>query len=727
MATFSAIDHYYGITSSANVNIFGGKYIDCSICNAFITDSKLQNCSLDNDFVERTIVIDTKFTESIIKDSDIESSGSVIVKTVDIWTFLPSATSSDLDSATGVLKIYVNDFDIEKFNIFDSIYTTNLNKKNLIQNLNLDQIIELPYETRWVFNNFLNDDISNDLISVTFKKSDENKYKTIVINELDIYNSFTYLNDILDENNKPYGSIDIEIGNYLANSYFGLKHYIDFYIDVYSRPILISATVSFVPLLDVDTSISLNLVVKNTSFIDVILPSTYFIAKQTNSTFKTTNTLRNFILDTSTYSISYSISSDTRVSWVPRFWVRLIPGDPGCECCTSTTTLPVCATDLFTYSIILGCAADDFTYSFVAPVTSSTTTTTTQTPTTTTTTQTPTTTTTTQTPTTTTTTQTPTTTTTTQTPTTTTTTQTPTTTTTTQTPTTTTTTQTPTTTTTTQTPTTTTTTQTPTTTTTTQTPTTTTTTQTPTTTTTTETPTLTPTKSLTPTPTQTPTLTPTITNTPTQTPTLTITPTNTQTPTNTSSLTLTPSITSTNTVTPSITPSATPPPATCSCYSYVIPSSGVNLATIDYISCDTNGGYSLSGLGAGASGSFCAREYNGGYNYINVSLFDAEFNLTFLGTPPWNGIISSSGTCSLIGGTFNCPCCNTWTLTDSGDHPIFSWTACDGTSQSWSANPSGTPQSPQSTTVCSCEKPTKGGSQIPIGWTISFISSGCSV
>ena len=367
MATFSAIDYYYGITSSASVNIFGGKYTDCSICNAFISDSKLQNCDLDNDFVQKTIVIDTKFTESIIKDSDIESSNSIVVKTVDIWTFLPSATSSNLDNASGVLKIYINDFDIEKFNIFDSIYTTKLNKKNLVQNLSLDQIIELPYETRWVFNNFLNDDISNDLISVTFKKSDENKYKTIAINELDIYNSFTYLNDVLDENNKPWGSIDIEIGNYLANSYFGLRHYIDFYIDVYSRPILISATVSFVPLLDVDTSISLNLVVKNSSLIDVSLPSTYFISKQSNSTFKTTNTLRNFILDTSTYSISYSISSDTRVSWVPRFWVRLIPGDPLCECCTSTTTLPVCATDLFTYSIILGCAVDDFTYTFVQP------------------------------------------------------------------------------------------------------------------------------------------------------------------------------------------------------------------------------------------------------------------------------------------------------------------------------------------------------------------------
>ena len=72
MATFSAIDYYYGITSSASVNIFGGKYTDCSICNAFISDSKLQNCDLDNDFVQKTIVIDTKFTESIIKDSDIE-------------------------------------------------------------------------------------------------------------------------------------------------------------------------------------------------------------------------------------------------------------------------------------------------------------------------------------------------------------------------------------------------------------------------------------------------------------------------------------------------------------------------------------------------------------------------------------------------------------------------------------------------------------------------------
>lgn len=362
MATFSAIDNYYGITSSANVNLYGGKYIDCSICNAFIKDSNLQNCSLENDYVDKSIVIDTKFTESIIRNSDIETSTSILVKNVDIWTFLPSATSSNLDAAKGVLKIYVNDSDIEKFNVFDSIYTTNLNKRNLIQSLNLDQVIELPYETRWVFNNFLNDDISNDLISVTFKKSDENNYKTIAINELNIYNSLTYLNDVLDQNNKPWGSIDVEIGNYFANSYFGLRHYIDFYIDVYSRPILISATISFVPLLDVDTSINLNVVVKNSSLIDVTLPSNYSIPKQTNSTFKTTDTSRNFILDTSTYSLSYSISGDTRVSWTPRFFVRLIPGDPGCECCTTTTTIPVCPSDLFTFSVSVGCSVDDFSY-----------------------------------------------------------------------------------------------------------------------------------------------------------------------------------------------------------------------------------------------------------------------------------------------------------------------------------------------------------------------------
>jgi hypothetical protein len=366
MATFSAIDNYYGITSSANVNLYGGKYIDCSICNAFIKDSNLQNCSLENDFVEKSVVIDTKFTESIIKNSDIESSGSILVKTVDIWTFLSTATSSSLDQAIGILKIYIDDLDIDKFDIFDSIYTTNLNKRNLIQSLNVDQIIELPYETRWIFNNFLNDDISDGLISVTFKKSNENTYKTIAINELNVYSNLTYLNDVLDQNNKPWGSIDIEIGsyfgNYFVNSYFGLRHFIDFYIDVYSFPILISATISFVPLLDVDTSINLNVVVKNSSLVDITLPSTYLISKQNNFTFKTTNTGRNFVLDPSTYSINYSISSDTRISWTPRFFVSLFPGDPGCACCTTTTTSPVCPSDLFTFSISTGCVSDNFTY-----------------------------------------------------------------------------------------------------------------------------------------------------------------------------------------------------------------------------------------------------------------------------------------------------------------------------------------------------------------------------
>jgi hypothetical protein len=66
----------------------------------------------------------------------------------------------------------------------------------------------------------------------------------------------------------------------------------------------------------------------------------------------------------------------------------------------------------------------------------------------------------------------------------------------------------------------------------------------------------------------------------------------------------------------------------------------------------------LSGLGAGDSGSFCARQYNndsGGSNYIQVFLFDNDLNLTFLDTSPWNNIITSGTTCTSSGGVFSCP------------------------------------------------------------------------
>lgn len=352
MATFSAIDKYLGLTSSSQINIFGGKYSDCDICNAIITNSNLQNCNLNNNYIQKSIVVDSKIEETVCIDSDIESSNSLIIRNVDVWTYLPSATASNLDNATGVLKIYIDDFQIEKLNIFDSVYLTSLNKRTLSQLLNLDQIIELPYETRWAFNSFFNDDVSSEKITVTFKNSQENSYKTILIKDLDVYSSVSYLNDIVDSNNKPFGSIDIEIGNYFANSYFGLNHYLDFHVDVYSRPILISATVSFVPLLNVDTTIDLNLKVRNTSFVEVDLSSQYFIPAGSNSVFSTQETLRNFIIDTTTFSVSYTILSDTRISWTPRFFVRLLAGDSGCECCTTTTTLIPCPTDLFTYSIL---------------------------------------------------------------------------------------------------------------------------------------------------------------------------------------------------------------------------------------------------------------------------------------------------------------------------------------------------------------------------------------
>jgi hypothetical protein len=373
MATFSAIDKYLGLTSSSQINIFGGKYIDCDICNANINNSNLQNCNLNNSYIQKSVVVDSKIEETVCVDSDIESSNSLIIRNVDVWTYIPSATSSNLDGATGVLKIYIDDFEIDNLNIFDSIYLTSLNKRTLTQLLNLDQIIELPYETRWVFNRFFNDDLGSEEIKVSFKKSNENTYKTILIRDLDVYSPVTYLNDVVDGNNKPYGSIDIEIGNYFASSYFGLNHYLDFYIDVYSRPIIISATISFVPILDVDTTINLNLTVRNSSLVEVPLDSQYFIPRGSNSTFLSKETLRNFIIDTSTFSVSYSILSDTRINWTPRFFVRLIPGDSGCECCTTTTTLAPCPSDVFTYSISVGCPVDDFTYSFETITTSTTT------------------------------------------------------------------------------------------------------------------------------------------------------------------------------------------------------------------------------------------------------------------------------------------------------------------------------------------------------------------
>jgi hypothetical protein len=66
------------------------------------------------------------------------------------------------------------------------------------------------------------------------------------------------------------------------------------------------------------------------------------------------------------------------------------------------------------------------------------------------------------------------------------------------------------------------------------------------------------------------------------------------------------------------------------------------------------------------------------------------------------------------------PCCYTWYIQDNGAHRIYTWTDCDGISQSYTS-----PGGPSDTTyACSCNSPTANGSG---AYTITNISNGCNI
>lgn len=224
-STFSAVDVYFGLTHSYNLNIKGQLNL-CDINNSEIRNSNLINNELNNSIVTNSKVINSQSIQSVIDKSEVSDNGGIKVLAADVWSYsyLPSSLG-----VRGILKLYISDEDLKKLNLGDAFYISRVNKEFILTNLNDFLKVKLPLETKYILDYYLDADIVsnssqivNNQISVSIKNKNDNK-KRIEAKSYTYFvlsSSFTLFGNNISNNNINYASIDIdcrEFGFYKSN------------------------------------------------------------------------------------------------------------------------------------------------------------------------------------------------------------------------------------------------------------------------------------------------------------------------------------------------------------------------------------------------------------------------------------------------------------------------------------------------------------------------------
>jgi len=188
--------------STNNASFLRCDFDSVSINNSDVINSSVKKTSLKSSNISNSTLL-TSYTESTRYRGD----GDIKVIKSEIWSYQPDVADEDnnINSIRGVLKLYISDEDLLKLGYNNSFYL-NINKDRVISFLTEDEKIQLPIETRWVFNKYLNSEISNDDLKITFKNKTDNKWKFFAATNP---NQDNYLNIIREEKN-PLSSIDID-------------------------------------------------------------------------------------------------------------------------------------------------------------------------------------------------------------------------------------------------------------------------------------------------------------------------------------------------------------------------------------------------------------------------------------------------------------------------------------------------------------------------------------
>ena len=202
-STISNGNFINSIVNQSTIN--NGNYDFNNISNSIINNSYLNNNLLINSKLNNSTINNCQTYNATISNSNITSINSISIKNSDFVSYI------DNDGINkGIIKLYITEEDYLSLDSLDSFYL-NINKSSIMNLLTDDLLINLPIEDKYIFDVFLDDTQSNNII-VSLKTPNENKYNPSIINRIEYDYTISQYNTYFINNNNTY-SIDIDLGN----------------------------------------------------------------------------------------------------------------------------------------------------------------------------------------------------------------------------------------------------------------------------------------------------------------------------------------------------------------------------------------------------------------------------------------------------------------------------------------------------------------------------------
>ena len=224
-STFSSIDIYYGLTHSNDIIIDRGQYRLCDINSVDANNSIIINSKIYNSNINVTKIINSQVYDSVAIKSEFSNHSGIKIIAADLWsysTFPIAAPTLTSPYIRGILKLYISNDDISKFNIGDSFYLSKINKDYILSSLNDDQKVLLPVEAKYVLDLYFDKEVSSNRIKVSVRNKIDNrvKYQARKVT-FGFPTSLSIVDNQTSLNNYDLASIDIDsnsFGWYIDNT-----------------------------------------------------------------------------------------------------------------------------------------------------------------------------------------------------------------------------------------------------------------------------------------------------------------------------------------------------------------------------------------------------------------------------------------------------------------------------------------------------------------------------
>jgi hypothetical protein len=176
----TSIDNYYNNTATHSVSITGGNFNFCDVDSTSIGKSTINDSIIKNSVLRKSRSINNQIIDSVASGVDYSSEGGLQILGADLYSYYDSSrynSTVDYTDVRGVLKLFISDIDFLRMEKGDSFYIEKINKEFFLGSLTSDQKILLPIETRYLLDYYMDSEKSSDIISVSLKSKNENRYK----------------------------------------------------------------------------------------------------------------------------------------------------------------------------------------------------------------------------------------------------------------------------------------------------------------------------------------------------------------------------------------------------------------------------------------------------------------------------------------------------------------------------------------------------------------------